>query len=561
MIQRSILSLGSLALACSLSAAPQVESILPVDTQAVLKVDTNCFKDHPNNPLSEIYKSKSIKDLYTALLSGSDSDVEDINSFVSDISGVIEGDVAFALSSFEVVDKDAEPNAEALMVIGYNGDDASILQALEESGSDYNQVEGYRSFPKYSFADEKDSEEASDADFDLKFILAGDYIFISTKDSVLNKAVDALLDGLDVSFQQSDAYSYMTSEWDSNDIYAYIDLKSLGETVNSLIQVSMEPEEGETPNMMVPRAEDIIKALKLGQLGDYYVNCSFTDDEVITDTSMYYDGSDGICSTIASVHGDLEYPSFIPDDALYGVLYSYDVPMLVESLEGMMQTASPMVYAMYQQYSMGYSQQLGVDLRDLLVSGLGDDMGEIYFQPADSEINPMFESVYYVRLNNPELVQSGIKAIMGAFGESEETGLSVINYNGSKIYDIVNPDPELPGHIEFSVIDNWLFFGKGGEDILTKFIDLKNNGGKTLLDVPYLSNEMKMHPNAQGYLYADVDGFMNPLLNMICWFADQEGKALDTESVMSDVSYPYYVTGYIKNNGRVLRYHSVLKKK
>jgi hypothetical protein len=532
--------------ASSAWAIPSIESILPEDTDAILKIDLDAMKDHPENPLSEIFNDETILTFYSFLLQEGGADFRGMNDFYRNASAFIERDAAVVLEKLYFQEGQVEP--DALIILGYNGDESAVLNALQEAGSKHEQTEGYRTYSMYSISGD---------DINLRFIFTENYIFISSNESSLHHAVDDLLDGVSGSFEQSEAYSYLQHKWERNDFYAYVDLKDLGDGVNALIRGYLEPGEGESVNMMMPLPQDIINALKMNELDSLYWNCSLETDQVLVDYDAFYNGSDGVGVLLDSLKGTLEYPSFVPDDASYVTFVNYDLSRVLESVESMIQRSSPLGYALYQQYLMQYNEQMGINIRDVLLNGFGDDYGKVYLGLIGSEF-PLYSSLQYFRVNDAEKVQAIIDTYLNSF--DTDGAFVSMDYNGTVIYDLSEEGIGL--HTQFAIIDNWFVVGQGDADLLQNLVDMEQgSAGSSAWDIPELREVMDSHPHAVGYAYSDFDSLIPPYLKMLYDISDVGVDSPEMEDLLEKASYPYYMRGYVEPGDGVVSAHYLIQKK
>jgi hypothetical protein len=404
---------------------------------------------------------------------------------VRELLGLVEGEVLFALPSFDFsqANSSSVPAFLLALEVGTRGPkiekilaDAAEKRGLKEETETFAGVRVHvraLNAPRDTDAD-ADAAEATPGETRAPRTFAwalvdGVWLISTTKERVF-AAIDAVQQGgLSASLGASERFQRTRQRVGAAQALAYLNLPAIYPLVQDAVVASKAKSAGK-PNALGLDPEAVLKALGLDVLGEAYAAVALEPTQARLDTGLAYTEERGVMQLVAYQPGPTSQPDWVPAKWPNVSTARFSVPKAYAGLEALVNAVSPMLFGMAQGQLRSFDKKLGVDLRRDLIGSLGDDLVTAYALPPGQDAGTVpawtqMDQLIAVSLVNEEAFLRSVNALKGLAGPAAEQLFTQRDYLGNTLYTLNLPTaPGASGTargFSYAIAQKTLLFGIG----------------------------------------------------------------------------------------------------
>ncbi|MEO0793936.1 MAG: hypothetical protein AAFX93_02165 [Verrucomicrobiota bacterium] len=470
----------------------------------------------------------------------------------SNIEELINGRISFSIVSLDEGEVDPEPNIVIMADFGGDLDAYKFLQTIdrgEDSGAVLLLEEDYAGTTLFIEELDFGDEDSWAAEY---WALVDGIAIETTSLELLKNTVDAVLDG-----------SARDSLAESADFQRALDLAGEGQmrayanlgSAVTVLQDYMKNEIGELPlNPLGVTFDSLWSSLALDTLDAAFASIDVEGEYLSSSFGFLYDERRGLLSLMAYSQDPIEYPHWVPEDAVKSTVAMIDFQGAWTAFEGLMNDMSPNFGALLQLQLDNFREKSGIDLRESLINNFGehfysfslweDESGD----PAEDDSLdygiPNESMVFAIPVRDPQAFQNSIKAMTEVF----LPGMEVIQEREFLDYTIFSLNAQAGGDSGFgyALANDYLFVGTGSIKPLERTLYRLNESDDGLWSEVDVVNALKeLPPNPIGNEYYDLGQAMEKLSGLLQpdWTMGALDDSLNPEflEIFQDVELPYIV--------------------
>ena len=198
----------------------------------------------------------------------------------------------------------------------------------------------------------------------------------------------------------------------------------------------------------------------------------------------------GLLKLFAFESKDAAPPAFVPADAVKFQRWRLNGQQVWNTLESTLQAISPQMGGFLQMTlgALGKDKDPGFDFKKTFVANLGDDFVSYERAPQGKTLvelaNP--PSITLLGSGNPEQLAAGLRAAAGLLPNGSED-LKEREFNGKKIFGVKYPSPADPNRLLEVAASGGFVALSAQPAMLEEFLRSADGGGKSLKDLPALT--------------------------------------------------------------------------
>jgi hypothetical protein len=376
---------------------------------------------------------------------------------VRELLGLVEGEVLFALPSFDFsqANSSSVPAFLLALEVGARGSkiekilaDAAEKRGLKEETETFAGVRVHvrpLSAPRDADADDAGaSTTETRAPRTLAWALVEGVWLISTTKERVFAAIDAVQQGgLSASLGASERFQRTRQRVGPAQALAYLNLPAIYPLVQEAVVASKAKSAGK-PNPLGLDPEVVLKALGLDVLGEAYAAVALEPTQARLDTGLAYTEERGVMRLVAYQPGPTSQPDWVPAKWPNVSTARFSVPKAYAGLEALVNAVSPMLFGMAQGQMRSFDKKLGVDLRRDLIGSLGDDLVTAYALPPGQDAGTVpawtqMDQLIAVSLVNEEAFLRSVNALKALAGPAADQLFTQRDYLGNTLYTLNVP--------------------------------------------------------------------------------------------------------------------------
>lgn len=454
-----------LTLATWLPASPKLPLANLVDDQTLLALSVSdapaLLRGWDTSPLASSWGDPKIVKFLAPLREQMQVDQWDADTqaatglSVRELLGLVEGEVLFALPSFDFsnVNPKSLPPFLLALEVGTRGPkiekilaDAAEKRGLREETETFAGVRVHvRALNAPRDADAAGATPSETrAPRSLAWALVDGVWLISTTKERVFAAIDAVHQGgLPASLGASERFQRTRQRVGAAQALAYLDLPAIYPLVQEAVVAAKAKSAGK-PNALGLDPEAVLKALGLDVLGEAYVAVALEPTQARLDTGLAYTEERGVMRLVAYQPGPTSQPDWVPAKWPNVSTARFSVPKAYAGLEALVNEVSPMLFGMAQGQLRSFEKKLGVDLRRDLIGSLGDDLVTAYALPNGQDAGTVpawtqMDQLIAVSLVNEEAFLRSVNALKALAGPAAEQLFTQRDYLGNTLYTLNAP--------------------------------------------------------------------------------------------------------------------------
>lgn len=328
----------------------------------------------------------------------------------------------------------------------------------------------------------------------------------------------------------------------------------------SLIQEAIAAEQEELPmNPLGLTMESIWDSLGLDSFKSFFFTLNLDGDNPESVLGVLYDERRGVLDVLAYTSDPINYPHWVPSDAVDANIAMIDFSEAFASFEALMNDMSPNFGGMFQLQLDNMKRQTGIDLRESLMKNFGKQFTS-YSMWNTSETSDIMEPTEHmvaaVPLRDPQAFQNAVKGLTETFAP----GVAVFSEREFLDYKIVTPGNLNVADAPFgySLTNGHLFIAIGSVDLLERTLYRLQESEGGLWTQPHIVDALtEFPPNPVENAYLNL----GPLIDQMVSLYNSElqsslGNDMDFElpEINSD-DLPYFVlsAGYVLEDAQITR--------